>query len=82
MAHVLEMILTGLLLIVDISFIAIVVSQTTKNEGLSGTIGGNVTSSFKGKPGTEENIKAITLYLGVAWFVLSVLVAILGRYQA
>ena len=81
MARILQEIFMVLLFIVDVTFVGIVMSQTTKNEGLSGTIGGNVTSNFKGKPGYEEHVKSITLYLGISWFVLSMLVAFLGRFQ-
>ncbi len=58
-----------------LGLIFIVSIQTTKSEGLSGTIGGQVTSSFKGKPGFEERLNDITKYLGIGFFVVSVLVA-------
>jgi len=58
-----------------LGLIFIVSIQTTKSEGLSGTIGGQITSSFKGKPGFEERLNDITKYLGIGFFVVSVLVA-------
>lgn len=66
--------------ILSLGLIFIVAIQQTKSEGLSGTIGGQVTSSFKGKPGFDERLNDITKNLGIAFFVVSVLVALtLGR---
>lgn len=60
--------------------IFIVAIQQTKNEGLGGTIGGRPTTSFKGKPGFEERLNEITRYLGIGFFVTSIVVAMtMGR---
>jgi protein translocase SecG subunit len=63
--------------LLSILLIAIVAFQTTKSEGLTGSIGGQVTSSFKGKPGMDEQIRTYTIYVSVAWFVVSVVTAYL-----
>ena len=65
--------------LISVALVAIVMSQTTKNEGLTGTIGGNVSANFKGKPGFEEMLQTYTRYLGVAWFLISILVGIAFR---
>lgn len=62
-----------------ISLIFIIDGQQTKNEGLGGTIGGRVQSSFKGKPGFEERLTEITKFLGIGFFATSLLVAILAN---
>ena len=62
--------------IISIALVFIVAMQTTKNEGLTGNIGGQMTPSFKGKPGMEEQIRSWTIYVSVAWFVLAILIAI------
>ncbi len=62
-----------------IMLIFIVAIQQTKSEGLSGTIGGQVTSSFKGKPGFEDRLTEWTKYLGIGFFVSSILVAVTMR---
>jgi preprotein translocase subunit SecG len=64
-----------ILSLISLSLIVVVATQTTKNEGLSGNIGGPVTSSFKGKPGVEEQIRKITVYVCIAWFVTAVITA-------
>ncbi len=79
MVHVIQIILLVLQALVSIAFILIVMSQTTKNEGLTGTIGGNISANFKGKPGFEENLQSYTRYLGIAWFAISILVGIAFR---
>jgi protein translocase SecG subunit len=62
---------------VSLALIVIVASQTTKNEGLTGSIGGQMTPSFKGKPGMEEQLRTVTFHLSWIWFVLSFVVAFL-----
>ena len=74
-----QIILMVLQALISISFILIVMSQTTKNEGLTGTIGGNISANFKGKPGFEERLQGYTRYLGIAWFAVSILVGISFR---
>lgn len=76
---VVKIILLVLQFAISLAFILIVMSQTTKNEGLTGTIGGNVSANFKGKPGMEEHLQAITRSLGIAWFVISAVVAVAFR---
>ncbi len=76
-------IIQGILLVlqglISLALVLIVMSQTTKNEGLTGTIGGNVSANFKGKPGFEEMLQTYTRYLGIAWFAISILVGIAFR---
>ncbi len=66
--------------LISIMLVALVMSQPTKNEGLTGTIGNNATgANFKGKPGYEERMQGYTRQLGIAWFVVSILVGIAFR---
>jgi preprotein translocase subunit SecG len=73
--EVVKDLLLGILALISLALIVIVATQTTKNEGLSGNIGGPVSSSFKGKPGIEEQVRKITVYISVAWFVLAIVTA-------
>lgn len=63
--------------LISIALIAVVTMQTTKSEGLTGTIGGQMTPSFKGKPGMEEQLRTWTIYISVAWFAISIVTAAL-----
>lgn len=66
--------------LISISLIFLVMSQTSKNDGLTGTIGNNSTgANFKGKPGFEERLQGYTRQIGIAWFVVSILVGIAFR---
>jgi preprotein translocase subunit SecG len=51
-----------------------VMFQTTKSEGLTGTIGGKSESTFK-RGGLDDLLERITTYGAVFFFVLSAVVA-------
>lgn len=76
MFHILHIIFSVVQFAVAIGLIFIVAIQQTKSEGLGGVIGGKVTTSFKGKPGFEERLNSMTTYLGVTFFVASIIVAV------
>lgn len=78
--NVFQIILLVFQALISISLVLLVMSQPTKNEGLTGTIGSNATgANFKGKPGYEERMQGYTRQLGIAWFVVSILVGIAFR---
>ena len=58
-----------------LALIAIVMSQATKSEGLSGTIGGKTESAFQGKPGLDERLGEITKWAAVFFMVTSAIVS-------
>jgi len=74
--HALHIALSVIQMLLAIGVIFIVAIQQTKSEGLGGTIGGKVTSSFKGKPAFEDRLNDLTKYLAIGFFVASILVAI------
>ena len=61
--------------ITALALIVIVMSQTTKHEGLGGAIGGKAQSSFRGKAGLEENLQRLTMYIAVTFFIISIFAA-------
>ncbi len=61
--------------VVAAGLVACVLSQTTKNEGLGGTIMGPSQSVFRGKKSTEEKLSGLTTGLAVSFIVLSMLVS-------
>jgi protein translocase SecG subunit len=75
--HYVYILLCIIQVLLGVGVIFIVAIQQTKNEGLGGTIGGRPTTSFKGKPGFEERLNEITKQLGIGFFVVSILVALL-----
>lgn len=65
-------------MIAAIGLLVMVMSQTTKSEGLTGTIGGKSESAFHGKPGTEERLHSITKIAAIAFMVSSAIVGYLN----
>lgn len=66
--------LTVLWMLSAVGLIVLVMSQTTKSEGLSGTIGGKASSSFRGKPGIDDKLAKLTKWCAIAFMVASALV--------
>ena len=73
----LKVLLSIIQFLIAAGLFGIIMSQATKSEGLSGTIGGKAESVFRGKPGTEEKIGEITKWLAIAFLVSSALVGYL-----
>ncbi len=61
---------------IAILLILIIAIQQTKNEGLGAAISGKVSSSFKGKAGFDERMTGLTTRFAVAFFVISIVVAV------
>ena len=62
-----------------VALITIVMSQATKSEGLSGTIGGKAESAFQGKPGLEDRLQEITKWSAISFMVVSAIVTYVFR---
>lgn len=75
--HVVLNILMVIQILTAVALIAVVMSQTTKSEGLSGTIGGKAESAFRGKPGSEERLASLTKWAAGTFMVTSAFVAYL-----
>lgn len=74
--EILAKIFTGIQLVSAIALIGLVMSQTTKSEGLSGTIGGKMASSFRGKPGLDDKMSYWTKLAAIVFGVCSMMVYI------
>lgn len=62
-------------ILLSITVILCVAFQQTKSEGLSGTIGGASSSSFRGSR-QDQLLATVTRYAGPAWIVTSTILAI------
>ncbi len=69
--------LAGLFILAALLLIVLLAAQTTKQEGLSGTIGGRVESAY-GRPGAEEQIKRFTGLAAVAFVVIGTILSLTG----
>ena len=50
----------GIFIVAAIALVILLAVQTTKQEGLSGAIGGRVESAYRGRMGAEEQLQRIT----------------------
>lgn len=69
--------LGALFIISALALIVLLAVQTTKQEGLSGTLGGRVESAY-GRPGAEEQIKRVTGVVAVAFVVVGTILSLTG----
>ena len=58
-----------------VAIITAVLLQTSKSEGLSGTLGGKTSSSLGTKVGFEKQLEVITQYVAGAFLFVSILAA-------
>ena len=52
--------------------------QTTKQEGLSGSIGGRVESAYRGRLGGDQQIARLTMYVAVTFIIFGTLLSLSG----
>jgi preprotein translocase subunit SecG len=69
--------IAGIFVIAAIALVALLAVQTTKQEGLSGTIGGRVESAY-GRVGAEEQLKRITGFTAVVFVVTGFILSLTG----
>lgn len=63
----------GVEIILSIVMILVIVLQTTKSEGLSGIIGGKMSSTISGKSQIDQLLERLTRWVAIAWFVVCLL---------
>lgn len=69
-----QMLLTGIYIVVSVALIGVILSRTTKDEGLSGSMMGPSETIFRGKKSVEDKIDIVTNLLAVAFLILSLVV--------
>ena len=70
--------LAGIFVLSAISLIFLLAIQTTKQEGLTGTIGGRVESSYHGRLGADEQLKRLTGFVAVVFVVSAFVLSLTG----
>ena len=61
-----------------LALIFLLAIQTTKQEGLTGTIGGRVESDFRGRLGAEEQLKRVTGVTAVVFVITAFVLSLTG----
>ncbi len=69
--------LMALFVLAAIGLIVLLAIQTTKQEGLSGTIGGRVESSYA-RMGGDEKLKRITGVIAIGFVVIGTVLSLTG----
>lgn len=70
--------IAALFIIAAISLIVLLAAQTTKQEGLTGSIGGRVESNYRGRLGAEEQLKRVTGFVAVCFVVFGFILSLTG----
>ena len=70
--------LAVLAIVLALGLVLLLAVQTTKQEGLSGTIGGRVESAYRTRPGMEENMKRFTGFVAVSLVVVWAILSLTG----
>jgi preprotein translocase subunit SecG len=68
----------GLFVAAAILLVIMLAVQTTRQEGLTGTLGGRVDSSYRGRLGFEGQIARFTAIIAITYVVVATLVSISG----
>jgi protein translocase SecG subunit len=70
--------LAGLFVIFAVLLIGLLALQTTKQEGLTGSIGGRVESAYRGRMGAEEQLKRVTGMVAVGFVIVGFALSLTG----
>jgi protein translocase SecG subunit len=70
--------IAGIFVIAAILLVGLLAVQTTKQEGLSGSIGGQVQSAYRGRLGADEQLKRATGFIAVVFVVSAFVLALTG----
>ncbi len=65
-------------MIAAVGLVALLAVQTTKQEGLTGSIGGRVESAYRGRLGAEEQLKRVTGVVAVVFVVAAFVLSLTG----
>jgi preprotein translocase subunit SecG len=68
-----------LFIVCAVGLVGLMSVQTTKNEGLSGSIGGRAESAYRGRIGLDQQLARLTTAIAVAFVVLSILYFLVTR---
>lgn len=70
--------IAGIFMIASVALIVLLALQTTKQEGLTGSIGGRVESAYHGRLGADEQLKRVTGVVAVVFVVAAFVLSLTG----
>jgi protein translocase SecG subunit len=68
----------GIALVAAVSLVGLLAVQTTKQEGLSGTIGGRVESAYRPRLGFDQQLARLTGIVAITFVVFTTIVSLSG----
>ncbi|GAC1409435.1 MAG: hypothetical protein NVSMB64_18180 [Candidatus Velthaea sp.] len=68
----------GIFVVAAVLLVFLLAIQTTKQEGLGGTVGGKVESAYKGRIGMDKQIARITTGVAITFVLFATLVSLSG----
>lgn len=68
----------GIFVAAAVLLIVMLALQTTKQEGLSGTIGGRMESAYRGRLGGDAQMARFTTYVAVTFIIFGTLLSLTG----
>ncbi|MDQ2909226.1 MAG: preprotein translocase subunit SecG [Candidatus Eremiobacteraeota bacterium] len=71
-------IFAGLFMLLAVGLVLLLAVQTTKQEGLSGTIGGRVESAYRPRLGFDQQLARLTSYVAIGFAFLALVLSITG----
>ena len=74
-----EIILTVLQVILSIALISVILLQSGKSAGLSGSIAGGAETFFGKKKGLDDFLAKITVFVAVAFAAICLILVVLAR---
>jgi len=74
-----QIILTVLQVILSIGLIAVILLQSGKSAGLSGSIAGGAETFFGKKKGLDDFLAKITVFVAIAFAAISLILVVLAR---
>ena len=70
--------LAAFFVIAAVSLVILLAIQTTKQEGLSGTIGGRVESAYRTRMGGDQQLARLTSYIAIGFAFFALLLSLTG----
>lgn len=68
----------GFFVVAAVLLVLLLAVQTTRQEGLTGTLGGRVDSAYRGRLGFEGQIARFTTMVAIAYVVVATIISISG----
>ncbi len=69
--------IAGIFMIAAVALVVLLAMQTTKQEGLSGTIGGRVESAYA-RPGADQQLQRVTGFTAVVFVITAFILSLTG----